>query len=323
MDAKPYLVDDGTIPQAPDPSHRDAWLSRRKLLEAAGERSTPLGCRPGVLGRLFNMIYPVFSVALRACGLYRAGVRNALDLRLREIELEFADLPAAFDGYRILHMTDLHIDCLPGLADTVATLTRGVSVDACFITGDYQEGHGGPADPIIDHLKVALADIDARDGIFAILGNHDEGEFGLALERRMDLRLLINEKILIRRGSDRVLLAGTDDVSFFYSEGADAVLASTDGEFGIALVHSPEMAEAAAAGGYSLYLSGHTHGGQVSLPGGRPVVTRLIRNRELAAGLWSCGAMTGYTGPGVGVTAVPVRFFTRGEVTVLTLRGAR
>ncbi len=85
-------------------------------------------------------------------------------------------------------------------------------------------------------------------------------------------------------------------------------------------MHSAEVADDADEAGYALYLCGHTHGGQISLPGGRPLVTHLKRCRHAASGLWRQGRMTGYTSRGVGVSDLPLRFNTRGEVVVITLR---
>jgi hypothetical protein len=81
------------------------------------------------------------------------------------------------------------------------------------------------------------------------------------------------------------------------------------------------MADHAAEAGYALYLAGHTHGGQICLPGGRPVFSTLTRCHHGAVGLWRHGTMTGYTNSGLGVAYPPVRFNCRGEVAIITLRG--
>ncbi|MGE5504702.1 MAG: metallophosphoesterase, partial [Actinomycetota bacterium] len=101
--------------------------------------------------------------------------------------------------------------------------------------------------------------------------------------------------------------------------------APAQGRFGIALVHSPELAPEAAAAGHRLYLCGHTHGGQISLPGGIPVLTHDQRRhgqvpRRLARGRWSHGAMTGITSTGAGASGIPLRFATPPEMLRITLR---
>jgi hypothetical protein len=93
-----------------------------------------------------------------------------------------------------------------------------------------------------------------------------------------------------------------------------------DGAFRIVVCHSPEMYEMAAGAGCSLYLGGHTHGGQVCLPGGVAIVTCATIPRRMLKGRWRWGDMAGYTSRGSGASGVAVRFFCRPEITVVTLR---
>jgi predicted MPP superfamily phosphohydrolase len=161
--------------------------------------------------------------------------------------------------------------------------------------------------------------IDVRDGVFAVLGNHDTHDLVEAVEM-LGIRVLVNEHQTIERSGAAIRLTGIDDVNYFYTDDADATLrAPRDGLLSIALVHSPEMADVAAEAGYALYLSGHTHGGQVCLPDGRPLYTAISRHKNLAAGAWTFGDMIGYTSRGVGV-ARPVRFNCPPEVALLRLR---
>ena len=163
-----------------------------------------------------------------------------------------------------------------------------------------------------------LASYHARHGTYAVLGNHDSARVVPLFEAR-GVRFLINESVTLRQGAERMLITGTDDVCAFYTERAAEALAVRGGDFAVALVHSPEMADVAAANGYDLYLTGHTHGGQVCLPGGRPLLTFLDRFREFAVGEWRHGAMTGYTTTGVGVARLPIRFNCPGEITLISL----
>jgi predicted MPP superfamily phosphohydrolase len=134
--------------------------------------------------------------------------------------------------------------------------------------------------------------------------------------------VLLNRSIVLRGNGESLRITGLDDVHSFYTEAARAALDDHDGEFRIALVHSAEVADDADKAGYAFYLCGHTHGGQICLPGGRPVLTHLTRCRHAAAGLWRQGRMTGYTNRGMGVSDLPLRFHSRGEVVVVTLRRA-
>jgi hypothetical protein len=168
-------------------------------------------------------------------------------------------------------------------------------------------------------LAEVLAGPKVRDRIVAVLGNHDPASMAEALEH-FGITTLVNESLTIERAGERLVVTGLDDVHRFYTPAAKEALIEAPQGFRIALVHSPEVADHAAAAGFSLYLSGHTHGGQICLPGGRSIFTRLRRCRFGAQGEWRAGAMIGYTSNGLGVGEVPLRFNCRGEIAVITLR---
>ncbi len=126
----------------------------------------------------------------------------------------------------------------------------------------------------------------------------------------------------IREIGDRLDGKATDDVHYYYTDAARAALEGAPNIFKIALIHSAELADVAADAGFSLYLAGHTHGGQICLPGGMPIITHMSRHRRYASGLWRHGPMVGYTTAGIGVSGLPVRFNTRGEAVLITLRRA-
>jgi predicted MPP superfamily phosphohydrolase len=137
---------------------------------------------------------------------------------------------------------------------------------------------------------------------------------------RLGIQVLANQTIELNRGSATVLLTGIDDVHYYYTEDALDALYDGGGGFRVVAVHSPEFAAQAAAAGARLYLAGHTHGGQICLPGGSAILTHAITGRKYVAGRWRHGDMTGYTSCGTGISGLPVRYNNRGEVTLLTLR---
>jgi predicted MPP superfamily phosphohydrolase len=298
-----------------DPATRAAWLERRIAMEALSGRHTVLGFREEsiecvlfrVFDRMLNRVSPVF----------RGGHRNAAAVQMVEVRLEFPDLPAAFDGYTILHLSDFHTGNHPAAAKRVAELVAGVEVDLVALTGDFQS-FGRPMPLPVDSLAATLAGIRARDGVLGILGNHDRSAI-LAVLEGLGIRMLINEHFIAARGDDRLVFTGTDDVHRFFTEAAPRALATAPDGFRIALVHSPDLADHAERAGSRLFLCGHTHGGQICLPGGKVVMTGLDRHRELAAGAWRHGRMQGYTSRGVGVGGPAVRYNCRGEVVRLVL----
>ena len=114
-------------------------------------------------------------------------------------------------------------------------------------------------------------------------------------------------------------MTGLDDPYYYYTDQALAALEQAPEGFKIAMVHAPSLFDVAAGNGYRLYLCGHTHGGQICLPGGRPLIVHLRHGRKYYRGLWRYRDMTGYTGQGVGTVGVPLRFNTRSEITLFRL----
>jgi len=268
-------------------------------------------------GLLYNGLV---TGAFHLLGLAASGRRNALDVRLTSIAPALPNLPAAFDGYRILLATDLHLDGLDGLAERMAALVRGERFDLCLLGGDLRYGTFGNFGPALDRLAGFLAKLRTRDGVLAVLGNHDCLEIVGPL-RDMGVEVLLNESWPITRGRHRLWIAGVDDPhAYRCADPATAMRDVPSGETAIMLAHSPEAALAAAETGARLYLCGHTHGGQVCLPRLGPIITNSRSPRYMAAGLWSLNGMIGYTSLGAGVSGAPVRFCTRGELVSVTLR---
>jgi predicted MPP superfamily phosphohydrolase len=315
---RPAEAGEATAPPAPS---RDAWRLRRLDMEARQVKHTPTGAKKRRHWVAFKALMKLFGKGLKLVGAYRMGVANALAIQETEITLEFAELPAAFDGFEILQMSDLHVDALPGAFQAALDLAAARPVDLCVLTGDYRFRVSGPFDQILPAFEALVDRVEARHGILAILGNHDGAGMVEPLEA-LGIRVLINETATILRGGSELHLTGTDDVHYFYTDEARNALARAPDGFKLALIHSAELADAAAEHGFQLYLAGHTHGGQICLPGGRPILTHLSRFRQYARGLWHHGAMTGYTSTGVGVSGLPVRFNNRGEIVRIVLRRA-
>jgi len=292
-------------------------------MEAGNEKHTPRAIEERRHWIAFRQMLALFGFMLRICGLYERGVRNARNVRLKRLDLRFQELPAEFDGFRILHLSDLHVDFLPETLDAALELASGARFDICVLTGDYRKRVSGPFEHILPGFERLVAQIgaqmQARGGIYAILGNHDCADMVPAFEG-IGIEVLVNETRRILRGRAELHLTGTDDVHYYYTEAARAALETAPAGFKIALVHSAELADVAAEAGFQLYLAGHTHGGQICLPGGQPIITHMSTHRRYASGLWRHDAMVGYTTTGVGVSGLPVRFNTRGEAVLITLK---
>ncbi len=302
-------------------AHRQAWLEQRRALETSRRKLTldgPVGFRwwPGL-----EFALTWFERLLRLSGLHRRGRVNALNISLKPLTITLETLPREFDGYRILQISDPHLDLLPELVARITALVRKVSVDLMILTGDYRDYIPDPPEPGLALLGPILDAVDAKDGRFAILGNHDPAAAAAILED-MGLTVLLNQTVTLKRDGAAIHLTGLDDVHSFYTEAAREALREPHEGCRIAAVHSAEVADLAADCGMDLYLCGHTHGGQICLPGGRPVLTHLRRCRAYKRGLWRHDAMIGYTSLGAGVASMPVRFNCPPEVVLITLRTA-
>ena len=262
---------------------------------------------------------PLLKNGLIVAGVYGRGKRNSLSPAVRELHLSFAELPVAFEGYTVLHISDLHIDGVPGLSQVLSRLLPTLSPDLCVITGDYRFEDHGSCEGVYPAMQPVIQSISARDGVFGILGNHDVAEIALRLDP-MGLRMLVNEALEIRRGNQSVWLAGIDDPFDYRCDDLLGTLETVPRDaFKILLAHTPELYAQASQLGVNLYLCGHTHAGQIRFP-----IVGSIRNnaecpREYAYGHWRYENVQGHTSAGIGCSGLPIRFNCPPETTLITL----
>lgn len=255
---------------------------------------------------------------MRLLGLHGRGVRNALDIRCVTHEVSCPRLPPALDGFRILQLSDLHIDIGPQFQHALLEAVRRVEYDLVVLTGDYRFRTFGDIEPALRGLEALRAQL--RGEVYAVLGNHDSIRMVPAMEQ-MGIRLLLNESSAVGRGPERFHLVGIDDAHFF---GVDSLEKALNGvpldAMTVLLSHTPEVYRQAAHAAVDLMLSGHTHGGQICLPGGYPITLDARLPRSFGRGAWRYGQMTGYTSPGAGSSIVGLRLNCPPEITVHRLR---
>jgi predicted MPP superfamily phosphohydrolase len=261
----------------------------------------------------------MLSGVLRASGLAAWGRRNMLAIERREHVLRLAGLPAPFQGVRLLHLSDLHADMDPGTVPALLRALDGWSYDAVVLTGDYRaHTHHGWDEALALCGRVARA---LRPGLptFAVLGNHDPLEIVPGLES-LGWRVLLNEAAPWSRGGAELWFAGVDDEhTYANADVARARAGAPAGACAILLSHTPSTYARAAQAGFAGFLCGHTHGGQMCLPGGFALLNNGRAPRWTIRGPWQFHAMRGYTSTGVGACRLPARFFCPPEITVHTL----
>jgi predicted MPP superfamily phosphohydrolase len=299
--------------------HLSELLKRRIAVE---ERFARLGhtYRHGSLYRRFErtVARPLLKAGLQLTGLYRRGINNALCPIVRRIEVRFEDLPPALTGFQILHLSDFHIDGTPGLVDSLAPLLRTVEPDVCVMTGDYRFEDYGSCEEVYPLMREIVSSVRARFGIYGVLGNHDPSEIAVNLER-IGIRMLVNESVAIRETP--LWLVGVDDPFDYQCHDLNKALEPVpEGSFRVLLAHSPEIYDEAVEAGIQLYLTGHTHAGQIRVP----VFGAIRRNAKcpsaLVYGLWRYKGLNGYTTAGVGCSSLPVRFGCAPEIVLIELQ---
>ncbi len=294
------------------------WAATRSVLESVGFSHKRSGKKSRSHWDFFIRLLKIFAFLLKITGYYQKGYGNAKTIRVTEISLKFPSLPAAFNGFRILHLSDLHIDSIPGLPTLIIDRIRDLQFDICLLTGDYRRDISGSFSHILKPMKILSKYIQAPFGTFAVLGNHDTYLMA-QYEQESGMELLINESVEIMKDDQKILITGTDDPFNFFTEPAVLCLETRGYDFKIAMVHTSELARAASENKYSLYLCGHTHGGQICLKEGVPLISHQFEGKQFNHGTWRMGNMIGYTSRGAGVSGIPVRFNCAPEVTVITI----
>ena len=255
--------------------------------------------------------------------------------QLKEVELRLENLPESFDGYRLVQISDIHAR---SYANRQKSLQRIVGIinsqnpDLIAFTGDIITLDASELGPIKEILK----ELNAKDGIAAVVGNHDYGIYSdpshkrpsgeilsdvIKEEKTMGWNVLMDENMKISRNQDSIAVVGVQNTSpsrHFPSKGnLNKASEGTEGMFRILLTHDPMHWEAEILGkDYPLTLSGHTHAMQFSLLGWCP--SRYIFKQY--RGLYSEGQQHLYVNIGLGETILPFRIGTPPEITLITLR---
>ena len=267
--------------------------------------------------------WAVPSLALLATLLGFANARRRP--AVREVEVPIADLPPAWHGFSIVQISDLHVGptIKRGFVQRVVDRANSLRPDLTVITGDVVDGSVAE---LREHTE-PLSRLSAHYGVYAVTGNHEyySGAHGWIEEfNRIGMTVLMNEHVMLERNGGSLLLAGVTDYSahhFDASHRSDPQRALRGAPMQavpkVLLAHQPRTAPAAAAAGFDLQLSGHTHGGQF-LPWNWLVPLQ----QPYTAGLHRHGPLWVYISRGTGYWGPPKRLGAPSEITRLTLVAA-
>ena len=265
-------------------------------------------------------IHSVIRNSLKLAGLYWRGCKNAERVEVRHNVVRRPDLPLLFNGFTVLHISDMHVDISQGAIRGLVDLLDGMSYDLCVLTGDYRGKTFGPFDAALEGMAQVRSHL--KGPVYGVLGNHDTIRMVPGLEE-MGIRMLLNECETIARDNQRIHLAGIDDAHYYRVDNIEkAASAIPHDEFSILLSHTPEIYRQAAHADFNLMLCGHTHGGQICLPGSIPITLDSVLPRHMGSGPWNYHNMVGYTSVGVGSCVVAVRLNCPPEITLHRLQTA-
>jgi len=251
---------------------------------------------------------------LKLTGLYRRAQRNAQRIEVRRNIVRSPRLPASFDRFTILHLSDMHVEMNEGAMRNLANLLPELSYDISVLTGDFRAKTFGPFDAMLDGLSKVRSHL--MGPVYGVLGNHDTIRMVPGLES-IGIRMLLNESEPITRGGASIYLSGIDDAHYYRVDNIEkAACEIPDGSYCILLSHTPEIYRQAAHAGFDLLLGGHTHGGQICLPGSIPITLDSVLPRRMGSGAWKYHHMAGYTSVGVGSSIVAVRINCPPEITL-------
>lgn len=252
------------------------------------------------------------------------------NIQVKNLHLCFLNLPPAFEGYTILHLSDLHLTKLGKLERRVIEIIGSREVDTCFITGDVT------AKPrASDIFRRVCSAIRHRDPIYMVLGNSEHKPWldtSMLVEAlKFDgLEMLINSSAIIRRGDEHIRVAGVDD-AYSQLDDVDAAFEEVcDNEFVVFLTHSPCAAPKGIEKGADLVLAGHTHGGQVRFPFLGVIFTHTRSHKALNDGLYTSERLSKllktdpghailFVNRGIGTSRLHIRLLCPPEIVYITL----
>ena len=200
-----------------------------------------------IFGHGINFFHPenwysahsIIQVALKLTGLYSRGHKNTQRILVRHNVIELPALPTLFNGFTILHVSDMHADMNPGPMQRLIEILPGLGYDICVITGDFRGQTFGPFEVAMDGLASVRNHLQAP--VYAVLGNHDTIRMVPEIEA-MGIRMLLNESETIVRGDQQIYLAGVDDAHYYRADNLQKAASAIPLEgVSVLLSHTPEI----------------------------------------------------------------------------------
>jgi predicted MPP superfamily phosphohydrolase len=240
---------------------------------------------------------------------------------ISETDIFIRNLPERFENFRLTQLTDIHHSRILGIDEIrrVVALAQETKPDMFVLTGDYTTSYRRFIEPCAE----ALGSLNAPEGVWAVLGNHDhytDPELTTRALQRRHIAVLNNAHTTLQRGPDALQLSGIDDWTWNAVDWPGAFSGLKPDTPTILLSHQPTVLDLEQTQNVSLILSGHTHGGQVRLPFVGAPARFATNDLKYDRGLFRRGGTQLYVSSGTGVIGLPVRLGVRPEIAVIRLK---
>ena len=242
-------------------------------------------------------------------------------IKVTEIEIKSADIPESFNGSKIVFITDIHLgpylsaERLSGIVDQI----NGIKPDIILLGGDYVHYRSQYIEPVFREL----GKLRSVYGTYGVLGNHDHYSDAVLTRKMMEkygVNSVDNQSVWIKKGNDSIKIGGVGDFWRDVQTPQNTLKDLKKSDFAIMLSHQPDYIEKIDTNLIDLTLSGHTHGGQITLFGWWAPILPSKYGQKYRYGLIDDEKMKAYISSGIGTVAVPFRFFCRPEIVVIHLK---
>jgi uncharacterized protein len=284
-------------------------------MKIAGQRRTRISDR---INSLVSAEKPLRHLAGNVSKIAKTAMDEASSLSLERVSIELKRLPKKLDGFKIIHLSDIHHSPFTNLdhIERAVKIANRLKPDMFLLTGDYVSHEKKYIAPV---AKV-LGTLRSEFGTFGCLGNHDHWTSPDLVVRRFreaGINMLVNEGLRFEGRGSSFWLCGVDDHMVGKADLTAALKGSFPDEMKLLLAHNPIIFRQATRYGVDLTLSGHTHGGQVKV---RDPEKRLLPRRKLTSGLHRRKDSQIYITRGIGTVVLPIRYQCPPEISLLELR---
>ena len=267
-----------------------------------------------------NSEKPLRTLASNFSKTARNALNEANSLEIEEVEITLSRLPRRLDGFRIVHLSDIHHSPFTDIRhiENAVEAANDLQPDVFVLTGDYVSHEPEYIEPMAE----VVGRLDAPFGSYACLGNHDhwtDAELVTELLRREGINVLVNEGFRFEAKDASFWLCGVDDPMAGKTDVPAALHGSYADEMKLMLAHNPAILRQAVRRKVDLMLSGHTHGGQIKI---REKEKKVLAHRRLSSGLHKRKETQIYITRGIGTVVLPVRYQCPPEISVVHLKCA-